>query len=403
MGFLQRVGIAVDPHSTAVLPRVSGDVAQIADMPADVAQAFGINVDTETVTRREALTIPSVRRGVQVLGGMVSGFPLMSQRIAQGEANRRAQVNPDRTPIRRPLLEQPDKRVTASEWKRRVMEDLIFTPWSWCRKVGTDRDQFPAQLVHLDQRRITFDPVKRVLRYDGDEVPEAELVRFDSPGNGLLYDGAVVLRTALKLEAAVRRFAELDVPLGVLRDEGNGSGSSPSGKTRMTEDDIDALLDRWEAGNKRRRTRWIGRLKYEAVQFDAARIQLAEARQRSDVAIAQLMNLESQQVNAPGESGMTYVNVQATLNAKVEAARPYMRAIAERLSWPDITPMGQQSIFDVSGYLRGTVADAVAVAVQATQGDRPLMAVDEARARFLDLPPLEEPGVAPAAEETVDA
>lgn len=383
MRLLERLGLAT--YEQATLPAARGDVAQVSDLPAEVAQAFGINVASERVTRREALSIPSVRRGVQVIAGTISGFPLQSYRIQQGAANRRAAVLPDRVPITRPLLARPDHRITRSEWIRRVVEDLIMTPWSWTYREGKDSDGFPAELRHLEQSRLTVNVAARTIHYDGELLDASRIVRFDSPGNGLLNDGAVTLRTALRLEATVRRYADNDVPLGVLADE---SEASPSGRNRMTDDDIDALLDRWEIGGKRRTTRYIGRLKYQAVQFDAARIQLAEARQRSDVAIAQLLNLESQQINAPGESSMTYSNAQAVANERLTAVRPYMQAIAERLSMGDVTPTSQTVTFDTTGYLRGTIADAINVGAAAVSAG--LLTVDEARARFLDLAPIEK-------------
>lgn len=382
MQLLERMGI-LTTSSFAQLPAVAGDVAQVADLPPNVAAAFGINVDSESVTRREAKTVPAMRRGEQVITGVISSFPLVSQRLEQGEDGRTAPVQPDRTPVRRSLLEQPDPRMTRSEWVRRVSEDLVYTPWSWCRKVEKTPDGFPRYLQHMDWRLISLDLHNGVLRYQGEIVPEQEIVRFDSPGNGVLYDGAVTLRTALKLEAAVRRFAELDVPLGVLRDD---SSATVSGRVKMDDEDIDKLLDRWAAGAKRRVTRYIGRLKYERIQLDAAAIQLAEARQRSDVAIAQLLNLDSREVNAPGESSMTYVNTAATAASRVNAIRPYMNAIDQRLSAPDITPRTQRTVFDITAYVRGSVSEAVELAVLAAGG--PVMGVDEARSRFLDLPPM---------------
>jgi portal protein len=379
---LERMGILTS-STFAQLPAVAGDVAQVADLPPGVAAAFGINVDTETVTRREAKTVPAMRRGEQVITGVISSLPLVSQRLEQGEDGRTAPVQPDRTPVRRSLLEQPDPRMTYSEWVRRVSEDLVYMPWSWCRKQEETADRFPRYLVHMDWRLIRLDLHKGVLRYDGEVVPNNEIVRFDSPGNGMLYDGAVVLRTALKLEAAVRRFAELDVPLGVLRDESNATAS---GRVKMDDEDIDKLLDRWAAGAKKRVTRFIGRLKYERIQLDAAAIQLAQARERSDVAIAQLLNLDSSEVNAPGESSMTYVNTAAKAASRVNAIRPYMNAIAQRMSAADITPRTQKTVFDITGYVRGSVSEAVELAVLASGA--PVMAQDEVRARFLDLPPL---------------
>lgn len=379
---LERLGLV---NTYATLPAPGGDVAQVADLPASVAQAFGINVETERVTRREAKSIPAMRRGEQVIAGTISTFPLISQRIPLGEDGRTAPVLPDRTPVRRSLLERPDPRITRSEWVRRVVEDLIYTPYSWCRVGGRDADGFPLWLEHLDQRFIAIDFSTNTFRYKGQVVPELELVRFDSPGNGVLYDGATTLRTALMLEAAVRRYADDPMPLGLLRDP---SQATSTGRDKVSDTWVQRLLDKWHIGGKKRATRYIGRLEYVRVQFDAAQIQLVQARERSDVAIAQMLNLESNAVNAPSETGMTYTTKESIAAERVNAVRPYMDAIVQRLSADDITPRGQVVIFDTAGYVRGTTAEVINAAVAATSGDRPLMAVDEARYKWLDLPPL---------------
>lgn len=401
MGLLRRLGV-LDTYAT--IPATSGDVAQVSDLPPDVAAAWGINTDSERVSRRQAKTIPAVRRGEQVITGPISGFPLISQRVAAGEDNRTTPVLPDTAPVRRSLLERPDPRITAAEWKRRVIEDLIYEPYSWCRVAGRDASGFPLWLEHLDYRYVSLDYSTRTVRYKGEVIPELDVVRFDAPGNGLLYDGAVTLNTALQLEAAVRRYANEPAPLGILRDP---SGATPNGRDQQSDTWVQKLLDKWALGAVKRSTRYIGRLEYQRIQFDAAQIQLVQARERSDVAIAQLLNLDSIRVNAPSESGMTYTNRESAAAEVVNAISPYMNAVTERLSMDDLTPRGQKVTFDTTGYIRGTTADRINAGVNATSGDRPLMSVDEARNRFLDLPPLpggEGDTVEPtSSEETVDA
>ena len=58
--------------------------------------------------------------------------------------------------------------------------------------------------------------------------------------------------------------------------------------------------------------------------------------------------------------------------------------IADRLSLPDVTPRGQTVRWDTSDYLRGDAAEAIAAAVQAAGA--PVMSIDEARWRLLDMP-----------------
>jgi hypothetical protein len=376
-----------------------GDVAQVRDLPPGVAQAFGINVDTEAVSRREAMSIPAMRRGRNVIAGTISSFPLVAARIPLGEDGRTAPTSGDRVPVRRSLLEQPDPRLTASQWKLRLVDDLLFYPWSFCRVTARDVNRFPMQLEHIERPRLRIDYTTQQVFVDNVEVDPRDMVRFDGPDEGVLRHGAMTLRTALALEAAVRRYANLDVPLGVLRDE---SQATATGRDKLNETSVETILNKWEEGARRRVTRYIGRLKYEPVQLDAARIQLNQARERSDVAIAQMLNLESQQVNAPGETGMTYTNRESIAASKVDALRPYMDAITERLSMPDITPRGQVVTFDTTRYLRGTTKEVLDAAAVAT-GGKPLMSPDEARVRFLDLPP-GAPADAPApAPEDPDA
>lgn len=376
---LRALGIQGPAATSAAVTLGGGDVAQVASLPAGVAAAFGINVTSEGVTRREAMSIPAVRRGRAVIAGTIARFPLVSTRIQTSTPGQPAPAVPGRTLIRRTLLEQPDPELTAGQWKTRVVDDLIFYPYSWGRVLERDGAGWPTRIGHMRMQDLRLDFAGQRLYYKGVEVQLADVVRFDAPDEGLLVHGATVLRTALKLEAAVRRYADMDVPLGVLRREATTAD-------RLDKTKIDELLERWADGARKRTTRYIGSLKYESVQLDAQRIQLAEARQRSDTAIAQLLNLESGQVNAPSESGMTYTNRESIAASRIDALGPYMDAIAERLSLPDITPPGEAVTFDTTRYLRGTtkeVLDAAAIAV----GNRPLMDVDEARARFLDLPP----------------
>lgn len=379
----ERMGIV----NYVLLPPTAGDVAQVADLPANVAAAFGINTDSERVSRREALSIPAMRRGLQVYAGTICTFPLQAVRIAAGEDGRTAPTLPDRQLVRRSLLEQPDPNLTVSKWLMRLIVDLVLEPFAWCRITRRDAFGFPLELSHLRQDLgwLHIDAHHQTVTYRGQDVPLRDVVRFDSPlDNGALVDGATALRTALKLEATVRRYAEQPLPMGVLSDP---SQATPSGRNKMDDTQVDSLLNKWQAGASKWVVRWIGRLKFDAIQFNAEQIQLVQARQRSDVAIAQLINLASTQVNAPSESGMTYNNVESIAAGLLGVLKPYMLAVTQRLSMADITPRGQQVQFDTTAFVRGTTTEVIAAAVAAVTGR--IMTVDEARALLLFLPPLD--------------
>lgn len=384
MGTWAKIGTAMGVYVT--IPPMSGDVAQVEDLPAGVAEAFGINVDSESVTRREAFSIPAFRKGVQQIL-LIAQFTLEAQRQAAGEDGRTAPMLPDLTPVRRSLLEQPDPNITLTKWLARVVVDLICEPFSWCRITRRDAAGFPLDLEHMDRRWLRIDwraKPQPKLFYCDVEVPVRDVVRFDSPlEDGALRDGATVLRTALELEATVRRYAKNPMPLGVLSDE---SQATAGGRDKLSDSAIDRILNRWELGALKRVVRWIGRLKFTPVQFNPEQLQLNAARERSDLAISQLLGLTPDEVSAPATGSQTYRNLEAEAADRLNRIRQYMLQITQRLSMPDITPRTQTVLFNTTQYVRGTTTEVVAAAVSATGG--PIMNRDEARARFLDLPPM---------------
>ena len=369
------------------IPSSSGDVAQVEDLPPGVAEAFGINVDSERVSRREAFSIAAFRKGVAKIAGLICQFPLEAHRVAAGEDGRIAPTLPTLTPVRRSLLEQPDPTITVSRWVANLVVDLICEPYAWCLITRRDTAGFPLTLQHLDYRwlRIT----RNKISYLDVELPLGDVVRFDAPvhQDGALRDGASVLRTALELEATVRRYAKNPMPLGVLSDP---SAATAGGRDQQNTAAVDRILNRWEVGALKRVVRWIGRLKFDAIQFNPEQLQLNASAERSDTKIAQLLWLTPDDVNAPATGSDTYRNLEAEAADKINTIRPYMLAITQRLSLPDITPRGQSVKFSTTAYVRGTTAEVIGAAVNATSGDRPLMGVDEARHRFFDLPPIEQ-------------
>lgn len=385
VGTWAKVGRALGVYVT--IPATPGDVAQVSDLPPGVADAFGINSDLERVTRREAFSIPAFRKGVAKIAGLICQFPLRTDRIAAGEDGRRAPVLPNRAPVRRSVLEQPDPNLVVSKWVANMVVDLICEPAAWCLITRRDANRFPLQLQHLDYRwlRITRDKIY----YLDVELPLGDVVRFDTPVHeeGALREGAGALRTALEIEATARRYAKNPMPLGVLSDP---SSATSGGRDKVSKTVVDEILNRWELGAFKRVVRWIGRLKFDAVQFNPEQLQLNQARERSDTAIAQLLWLTQDDVNAPATGSDTYRNLEAEAADKINTIRPYMLAITQRLSLPDITPRGQVVRFDTTAYVRGTTAEVIGAAVQATSGEQPLMGRDEARERFLDLPPMEQ-------------
>lgn len=377
MGIAGRVLDVIAPRVEGTIvttgPLGGGDVIQVADLPPDVAAAFGINLTTESVTRRQAMSLPTVAQGRMQIAGTIGTFPLVCTQTVAGR----------RTLVTRSLLSRPDPDATYQHTLTWTIDDLMFSGIAWWQITSRDTTRWPVTARRLHPSRVVVDVTRRQVRVDGDLVDPTDLIRFDAPHEGLLRIGARILRTALLLEEAVRRYAVMDIPIGNLKD------TRTDGRP-LTPDEIRERLQTWLDARRRSNTGWLSpNLEYQPVQFNARELQLVEARQHTAIELARLMNLDADAVNAPAASPMTYQNGVAQRRARLDMSlRHYMTAITDRLSMPDVTPRTQVVTYDVTGWLRGDEADQVNTATTAAGG--PVMTVDEARAAYLNLPIAQE-------------
>lgn len=387
-----RLAKASDDLATAAVLG-GGDVAQVSDLPAEVAQAFGINVVVDLVDRRTAMSIPAIRRGRQVIAGTIGALPLIARRDRAGEIDH----------LDRPLLVQPNPNTTRQHMLTWTVDDLLFRGISWWRVLSFDGDGYPAQAERLAPERVfvLLDENNSATVYvDGQPVTEdRRLIRFDGPDEGLLTYGGRALRTAIMLEEAVRRFATLDIPLGYLRPADGAEELSTAAGSGVPDDptdlrsEVDVLLDAWEAARAKRSTAYLNRaIEYDRVAFDAQQISLSDARQHQAAELARLLNLPPRYVNAPQASSMTYSTTESDRRDLTDMTlSPYLAAIEQRLSMGDVTPRGTSVIFDLSQFLRGDTLQALQAAEIATR--MTAMTRDEVRTDVLRRPPYGTGGI----------
>lgn len=349
-----------------------GDKSQVESLPPSIAEAFGINLSSSRVTRTEAMSIPAVRKGRQVIAGTLGAAPLVANRIRAGKS-------PER--IERQLLIQPDPAVTRSFTLTWTLDDLIFYGVSWWRVLEFDAFNFPKRAERVHPTRIRIDFANGRIYLDGKLVTDnRELIRFDGPDEGILTYGAVTLKTCLLLEAAVRVYAKMDIPLGYLQDE----------EGQLLDDEVQTLLDGWERSRKTRSTGYIPRgLSYKNPSFNAEQMQLADARGFQAQEVARLMNLPASTLNAPTNDSLTYATTEGNRRELVDLTfAPYIASIEQRLSMPDVTPQGTTAGFDLGKFLRGDIKSVIETGKAAVESN--LMTVDEVRTQWLGLPPTNE-------------
>lgn len=335
-----------------------------------VAAAFGLSTGANIVSREDAMTVPAVRRGRAVIAGTLGAQPLIALR------------GPELGRIDRQLLDQPDPNTTRQHLLTWTFDDLLFMGVSWWLVTDRDATGYPTRASRISPHRITVDVIANQVRVDGKVVDDSRLIRFDGPDEGVLKYGGRTLRTCLLLEDAVRRNADGLPPLDLLTLE--------EGAAELTATEIGDLLDNWAAARRDRSTAYMNRaIKHQSVGYDAAAAGLAEARTFQAGEVARLMNLPPRYVNAPSASSMTYSNVQSERLELVDLSlAPYITAVEQRLSMPDVTPRGQVVKVDLAGFLRGderTALEAGALAIT-----NQVLTADEVRAAIYNRPPLED-------------
>ena len=264
-------------------------------------------------------------------------------------------------------LDTPDPRYTRVWTLAQTLDDLIFQGRAYWIVAGRYATGYPAGFNYVEHSRIGWANLRGdtyrynippeldstwVLTVDGYPVRDRDVVRFDAyTGTGVLDYGAREIRAALALSDAARRFASVDLPVGVLQDLGPG----------MTDDEIDATLSAWESARRTHTTAYLGSsFKYDATTaMDPTQLQLIEARQQSAVECARLLNIPAQYVSAPmGAGNITYQNVESMRRELIDiACGPWIAGIEQRLSMNDVTPRGQQLRFDIDAFTRATSTD----------------------------------------------
>lgn len=369
MGLLRALRLAESAAASAPLA-ASPVQGYPATLPPDVAAAFGVpQAGSDTVTREEAMSIPALRRGRSIICATLGTLPLIAVRPGTTEH------------VPRELLAQPDPDTTLQWQLTYTLDDLLFYGLSWWLVTGRDTQGYPRRAVRLAPHRVMVDIDRGTVTLDGRPVPDGDLLRFDGPDEGVLAHGGRTLRTCLQLDAAVRQFARLDVPLGVL-EQADGSPS-------LTREEVEDLLDAWESSRRTHTTAFLNpAVRYQPIAFDAQRIQLAEARAYQNAEVARLLNLPGRYVGASDGDSMTYANTESARRDLVDTSlAPYIAAVEQRLSMGDVTPRGQTVRLDLTGFLRGDTATALGWATQAVALGA--MTAAEVRTDLLNRPALE--------------
>jgi len=309
-----------------------------------------------------ALQVPAFSKALTTYSHTIAAFPL------------REYVNGTQV-IPRPFLAQPSARLTYTAEMMRVVADLLLYDRAWWRVVERTWDNFPSAIVRMPADEIS-DVDGRVM-WNGVQVPDRDIIRFDGDGlGGWLTRGAVAIMTAAALEQATLRYADSPLPQIILKNNG----------ADLPEEVVQSVLDTWEDARRDHATAYLNAtIDAKPMGWNAAELQLVDAKNSAAVQLARMANLDPVWVGAGVQgASLTYANRVDLYRLLIDLSlTPIMNLISQRLSRNDVTPRGHEVRFDPSVFLRSNMGDLAAV----IRDLLPLgiISVDEARA-MLDLP-----------------
>ena len=332
-------------YSKYFKPQLTAAIAPYTfpDKPLSVWAPGFDGVTSTFVTRREALSVPACARAKNIIVGTAASLELHVKRKFD-----ETRVEPTPT-----IISQPDKNMPTAVVYGMTAENLLFHGVAyWQIKEIDPATGRPSQIRWIDAPRVS-----QVLDSTGETVIGYQLEAQRLPDNGIgsliqftgidpdgvLNRGGRTLRTAAALERAVFNYADSPTPSVVLK------ANVPMDSNKAT-----AILNAWKQARQTKGTAFLSdNVDMESVGFNAADLQLTEAREYLAKEISRLMNIPAYYLDASTNT-MTYSNVTAERRALLDfSLRPLLTAIEQRLSMDDVTVSTQYVEYDLDDFLRG--------------------------------------------------
>lgn len=319
---------SVDPTTFPIASPWSdpGDLGRI--IAADV---FGID-GPPLNSRAAAMRIPAVARGRNLMVSTICRFPLESAIAADLDPEQPAWL------YRTTDGTSPELRLA---W---TVDDLIFHGWScWWR--ANNADGFPGDVGRIPFADWSIDPERRQVVVNGIPQDHDRVILIPGLHEGILSFGGDTIRDARNLYDVVRTRLDMPVPNIDLHQ----TGGDP-----LTDDQIDALTERWSAARRLRR----GGVGFTSEHIEARELGkggeelMIEARNAAALDLARMIGVTAGLIDATAPKAS--LNYETTTGRNQEFVDRdlalYMTPITARLSMDDVCPRGKRVRFNLTDY-----------------------------------------------------
>ena len=335
MGLLSQLNLASYAHNTNIASFPANRIARagvVSPWSEGGLQQFVwsdiFGTDTIPVTRKEAMSLPSVAVARGLILGALAGRPL---RALRGQEL----IDPQPTWLYRTDTDLPP-------WHRmaQTIDDLIFYGMSlWAVDRGAENQIIEAIRVPWDRWEI--DENAEIL-VDGIKPAADSVIYFPGPFEGLLNVAARTIRGAVDLEASWAGRARTPAPAIVLEEkEDNG----------MTQEEASAYV-KAVAAARRDPDGTVMFVPYALnARFEGQAMTdlMIEARNAVKLDIANFMNLPTAMLDAAlPKASLNYETQEGRTESFIERLPFWTEPIEARLSMDDVCPRGQRIRFDAS-------------------------------------------------------
>jgi HK97 family phage portal protein len=289
---------------------------------------------TLRVSRKDAMSVPSVARARNLICGTVASIPLEYYNKRTGEVMAAPRwIN---------QLSKNQPSFVTINW---IVDSLLFYGNAYLRV--TERyaeDGRPSAFEWIANSRVTFTTDLEgimITQYyvDANPIDMNDIVTIQGLDEGVLERAGKTIQAAIDINRAASISAATPMSSGILKNTG----------ADLPPQEVSGLLAAWKRSRQNNSTAYLtSTLEFQSTQFSPKDMMYNEAIQNLSTEIARAMNVPAYYLSADQNTTMTYANVtEERKQFFALSIEPYIQAIQTRMSMPDISTAGHEVRFAV--------------------------------------------------------
>jgi HK97 family phage portal protein len=287
------------------------------------------------ISRKNAMSVPSVARARNLICGTVASIPLEYYNKSTGEV-----IAPPR------WISQLSKNQPSFVTLTWCVDSLLFYGVAYLRV--TERyaeDGRPSAFEWIANPRVTFTTDLEgimVTQYYVDAAPidMNDIVTIQGFDEGVLERAGNTIQNAIDVERAAGVNSANPQPAGYLKNSGADLPAA----------EVQGLIAAWKRARQNNSTAYLtSTLDYNQVSFSPKDMGYSDSIQTLSTQIARAMNVPAYLLSSEANTSMTYSNIQDERKQFFALSiEPYVQALQSRLSMNDISTAGHSVRFAVA-------------------------------------------------------